>query len=429
MASPHNPPPERAPGANLRRVHLGAFYPNDHHHTLWGHPEAGSQIEFADFARFARSAERGLFDFVFLAEANWLQEHRGRVVEHAILDKPDSLTVLAGLAAETERIGLVATIGTTFSDPTDVATRLATLHRLSGGRAGWNVVTSHTSFGVGASANFRPGRMVAHADRYRQAEGFLAETARIWSGAEAAAGLAALPGPGPAIVQAGGSPEGRDLAAAHANVIFAGRRSIEASREFCADLRVRRRAAGRVDDLIILPSTSFVLGDTEQEAREIAAEWRLQEVTPKVAVFLLEEVWGIDLTDFDVDGPLPTQDPDWEHADRYARGQVGGERDARVLVESWRTLQRERGLSTRALLGEVRARRDFVGTPKSVADQINHWVQTGAADGFVVNPSVVPSGLDAFVDRVIPELQELGVYRTEYAGSTIHDHLAERGDA
>src|SRR5215217_3601299 len=123
-----------------RRVHLGAFYPNDHHHTLWGHPDAGSQIEFEAFRSFTASAERGIFDFVFLAEANWLQEHRGAVVEHAILDKPDSLTTLAALAAETTHIGLVATIGTTFSDPYHVARQFATLSRLSGGRAGWNVV-------------------------------------------------------------------------------------------------------------------------------------------------------------------------------------------------------------------------------------------------------------------------------------------------
>jgi alkanesulfonate monooxygenase SsuD/methylene tetrahydromethanopterin reductase-like flavin-dependent oxidoreductase (luciferase family) len=406
-----------------RTVHLGAFYPNDNHHTLWGHPDAGSQIEFEAFRHFARSAERGLFDFVFLAEANWLQEHRGRVVDHAILDKPDPLTVLAGLAAETERIGLVATVGTTFSDPYDVARRLAAIQHLSGDRAGWNVVTSHTSFGIGASTNFRPDRMVAHADRYRQADAFIREVQRLWSGADPDAAFAPLAGERPAIVQAGGSGEGRDLAATHADVVFAGRRSIEDSRAFCADIRTRRRALGRDDDIVILPSTAFVLGDTPAEAEERAREWRALEMTPRVAAFLLEEVWGHDLSDFDVDGPLPDFDPDWEHAYAFTRGQVGGERDARVLVEGWRHLAAEQKLSTRELLGVVRARRDFVGTPKQVADQIDTWVQTGAADGFVVNPSVVPSGMDDFVDRVVPELQELGVFRTSYSGSTLHDHL------
>lgn len=412
----------------VRRVHLGAFYPNDHHHTLWGHPEAGSQIEFAAFRHFARSAERGKFDFVFLAEANWLQEHRGAVVDHAILDKPDSLTTLAALAAETENIGLVATIGTTFSDAYNVARQLATVHQLSQGRAGWNVVTSHTSFGVGASTNFRQGRMVAHADRYRQADAFIREVQGYWDQTEPRfqnPGFAPLVGSKPGIVQAGGSDEGRDLAARHADVIFAGRRTIDDSRAFYADLAERRAAAGRTDDLVILPSTAFVLGDTPEEAAERAAEWRAMEITPKVATFLLEELWGGDLSDFDVDGPLPSFDPDWDHATAYARGRVGGERDPRVLVATWRETARKDGLNTRQLLGKVLARRDFVGTPKQVADEINLWVQTRAADGFVVNPSVVPSGIDEFVDRVVPELQELGVYRTEYTGSTLADHLAD----
>lgn len=409
----------------LRQVHLGAFYPNDHHHTLWSHPDAGSQIEFDAFRHFARSAERGLFDFVFLAEANWLQEHRGRVIDHSILDKPDPLTVLAALAGETERIGLVATVGTTFTDAYDVARRLAAIQHLSGGRAGWNVVTSHTSFGIGASSNFRPDRMVAHADRYQQADAFIREVDRLWSGADPDAAFAPVAGHRPAIVQAGGSGEGRDLAATHADVVFAGRRSIEESRAFCADIRSRRHAVGRGDEIVIMPSTAFVLGDTPAEAEERLREWRALEMTPRVAAFLLEEVWGHDLSDFDVDGPLPSFDPDWEHAYAFTRGQVGGERDARVLVAEWRRIADERKLSTRELLSVVRARRDFVGTPKQIADTINHWVQSGAADGFVVNPSVVPSGIDDFVDAVVPELQELGVFREAYAGSSIIEHLRQ----
>ncbi|GAA2224487.1 LLM class flavin-dependent oxidoreductase [Herbiconiux moechotypicola] len=412
----------------LRRVHLGAFYPNDHHFTLWSHPDAGSQIEFDAFLRFARGAERGLFDFVFLAEANWLQEHRGRVVDHAILDKPDPLTVLSGLAAETTHIGLVATVGTTFSDPYDVARRLAALQHLSQGRAGWNVVTSHTTFGIGASTNFRPGRMVAHADRYRQADAFLREVGALWAGDDPSAAFDAVAGHRPAIVQAGGSPEGRDLAAAHADVVFAGRRSIPESKAFCDDVRARRRAAGRHDQVLFLPSTAFVLGDTPAEAEERLREWRALEMTPRTAIFLLEEVWGHDLSGLDVDGPLPAFDPDWAHAEAFTRGEVGEARDARVMIAEWRALAEERSLSVRELLGVVRARRDFVGTPRQVAEEINAWVQAGAADGFVVNPSVVPSGIEEFVDRVVPELQELGVYREEYSGSTLHDHLHE-GDA
>jgi alkanesulfonate monooxygenase SsuD/methylene tetrahydromethanopterin reductase-like flavin-dependent oxidoreductase (luciferase family) len=410
-----------------RRVHLGAFYPNDHHHTLWGHPDAGSQIDYSAFRHFTTSAERGIFDFVFLAEANWLQEHRGAVVEHAILDKPDSLTTLAALAAETTNIGLVATIGTTFSDPYHVARQLATVQRLSGGRAGWNVVTSHTTFGKGASTNFRPGRMVEHAERYRAADRFITEVQAWWSQADAAhrsAGFAPLGDDRPTIVQAGGSPEGRDLAARHASVIFAGRSSIQGSQEFYRDLHARAAAVGRPAPLI-MPSTAFVLGDTAADAEERLREWRALEMTPKVATFLLEEVWGVDLSDYDVDGPLPSFDPNWDHAYGYTRGRVGGERDARVLVGQWREIAERDKLSVRELLSVVLARRDFVGTPRQVADEINEWVQSRAADGFVVNPSIVPSGMDEFVNRVVPELQELAVYPTEYSGATLRAHVGD----
>lgn len=409
----------------VRTVHLGAFYPNDHHHTLWGHPQAGSQIEFGAFEQFARSAERGLFDFVFLAEANWLQEHRDRVIEHAILDKPDSLTLLAALAAETSRIGLVATIGTTFADAFHVARQFAALQRVSNGRAGWNVVTSHTSFGQGATTNFRPGRLGRHEDRYTDAERFVQDVLSYWDPARAIGSAPfAVPDERPVIVQAGGSEAGRDLAGRYADAVFAGRRSIELSREFADDIRGRSHSYGNPEALI-LPSTAFVLGDTEAEAQERQREWRDLEMTPKVAAFLLEEVWGGDLSDFDVDGPLPSFDPDWDHAYAYTRGMVGGERDARTLVAGWRHLAETEHFSVRQLLSTVRARRDFVGTGRSVALQINEWVQAGAADGFVVNPSVVPSGLDDFVDAVVPELQELGVFRTEYTGNSLRDHLTQ----
>ncbi|TIH34824.1 LLM class flavin-dependent oxidoreductase [Subtercola vilae] len=406
----------------LHRVHLGAFYPNDHYYTLWSKAPLGSQVEFVAFRHFAQSAERGLFDFVFLAEANWLQEHRGRVVEHAIMDKPDSLTVLAALAAETTRVGLVATIGTTFSDPYTVARQLETLQALSGHRAGWNVVTSHTTFGVGASTNFRPGRMVAHADRYRAAAAFLEGTWGFWGDHEK-----------PVIVQAGGSDEGRALAAAHADVIFTGRRSLPESREFLTDLAARAATHGRPAPKV-LPSTAFVLGDSQADADERAREWAQLEMTPAVARFILEEVWGGDLTDFDVDGPLPGFDPDWKVADAYTRGGVDGERDARTLIARWRDLSEREHLSVRQLFGTVLARRDFVGTPLAVAEQINHWVQSRASDGFVVNPSVVPGvpgqpgGLDEFVDRVVPELQNMGVYPAEYAGESLREHITG-GDA
>lgn len=158
-------------------IHLAAHFPGVNNTTVWTDPSAGSQIEFESFAHLARTAERGLFDFFFLAEGLRLREHRGRIHDLDVVGRPDTFTVLAALAGVTDRIGLTGTINTTFNEPFEVARQFATLDHLSDGRAGWNIVTSSDAF---TGANFRRGGFLAHADRYRRAEEFVTVARRFW---------------------------------------------------------------------------------------------------------------------------------------------------------------------------------------------------------------------------------------------------------
>jgi len=176
------------------------------------------------------------------------------------------------------------------------------------------------------------------------------------------------------------------------------------------------------DDLKILPAATFVLGDTPADAEERAAQVRRQQVGPQTAIAFLEQVWGRDLSAYDPDGPLPDVDPDPENVS-ITRGRVRHERDTVALARQWRELAESRNLSIRELIIETSARQSFIGTPAQVAEQIDSYVQADASDGFILVPHLTPGGLDEFVAKVIPELQDRGSFRTNYAGSTLRDHL------
>jgi alkanesulfonate monooxygenase SsuD/methylene tetrahydromethanopterin reductase-like flavin-dependent oxidoreductase (luciferase family) len=166
---------------------------------------------------------------------------------------------------------------------------------------------------------------------------------------------------------------------------------------------------------------TYALGDTEEEAAEHAAEIRRAQVGPQTAIAFLEGIWGRDLSGYDPDGPLPDLEPDLVEGVSKGRAQFRGDRGA--IVDQWRALAQEKDLSIRELAIEVTAPQSFIGTPQTVADQINEFVQTDAADGFIFVPHLTPSGLDDLVDKVVPLLQEKGVFRTDYTGPTLRDHL------
>lgn len=418
------------------RMHLAAHFPGVNSTTVWTDPRSKSQIDFASFEHLARTAERGLFDFFFLAEGLRLREHKGRIHDLDVVGRPESITVLNALAAVTERLGLAATVNATFNEPYELARRLATLDHLSRGRAAWNVVTSSDAF---TGENFRRGGFLDRADRYARAAEFVATARELWDSwtPEGVArpfahqgrhfdiagefGLPRSPQGQPVVIQAGDSDEGREFAAATADVVFTRHGTLGAGREFYADVKGRLATYGRSpEDLKIMPGVTVVLGDTAADARERAAEIRHRQVSPQNALLALERIWGVDLSSYDPDGPLPDIDPEPEPALAQGRVRVA---DPLAVAERWRALSRAKGLSIRQTVIEASGRQSFVGTPETVAAELDEFVTAGAADGFILVPHLTPGGLDEFVDRVVPLLQERGAFRTEYTGTTLRSHL------
>ncbi|WP_204808424.1 NtaA/DmoA family FMN-dependent monooxygenase [Mycobacterium riyadhense] len=435
-------------------IHLAAHFPGVNNTTVWTDPGAGSQIAFDSFVHLARTAERGLFDFFFLAEGLRLREHRGRIYDLDVVGRPDTFTVLAALAGVTDRIGLTGTINTTFNEPFEVARQFATLDHLSGGRAGWNIVTSSDAF---TGANFRRGGFLAHADRYVRAEEFLTVAREFWASwapdavvADVAVGVyidperirsveftgshfdvrgfATLPaGPQgqPVLLQAGDSDEGRTFGARHADALFTLHGSLEDGQRYYADVKRRAKAHGRdPNQLKVFPAATFVLGDTDDEAQDKARHIRYQQVSGATAIAMLEQVWGRDLSGYDPDGPLPDFAPIVDSNITQGRVRHG---DPIAVARKYRERALAENLSIRELVIAVTSRQQFVGTPTYIADEIDRYIQADACDGFILVPHLTPHGLDEFVDRVVPLLQERGAFRTEYTGETLREHLGLAG--
>lgn len=436
-----------------KQVKLAAHFPGVNNTTVWSDPRSGSQIDFSSFEHLAHTAERGKFDFLFLAEGLRLREHAGKILDSDVVGRPNTTTVLAALSAVTTRLGLAGTLSSTFNEPYEVARQVASIDHLSGGRAAWNVVTSPDAW---TGQNFRRGGFLKREDRYRRAEEFLATVRELWDSwtPDAVVGdkengvfargierfvhsgpqfdirgeftVPRTPQGQPIVIQAGDSDEGREFAAKTADVIFSRHGSLESGKEFFADVKRRLPAYGREPgELLIMPAATFVLGDTEEDAHEQAREIRYQQVRPATAIQFLEQVWSRDLSAYDADGPLPEIDPDPE-AEPLTWGRVRHEKDPLAVAAKWRAIAEEKKLSIRELVIEVTARQQFVGTARQVAESIDEYVQSDAADGFVLVPHLTPGGLDAFVDDVVPRLQERGVFRTDYTGDTLREHLFSR---
>ncbi|MGW3786727.1 NtaA/DmoA family FMN-dependent monooxygenase [Micromonospora chokoriensis] len=438
-----------------KQIILAAHFPGVNNTTVWSDPASGSQIDFDSFVHLARTAERGKFDFFFLAEGLRLREQRGRIHDLDVVGRPDTLTVLAALAAVTTHLGLAGTLNTTFREPYELARQLASLDHLSGGRAAWNVVTTSDAF---TGENFRRGGYLDRSLRYERAAEFVRTARQLWESWPAGAVVGDRDGgryvahadPGafahhgdqfdiaghftvprspqvhPVILQAGDSPDGREFAVSSADAIFSRHGTLEDGQEFYRDVKSRLARYGRhPDDLKIIPGVTFVLGDTDAEAQERAHHIRRQQVSPQTAILLLEQLWNRDLSGYDPEGPLPVEDPDVS-ADAISRGRAGMYPDPVDTARQWRALAEEKGLGIRDLIIEVTGRQSFIGTPRQIAERMNHFVQSDAADGFILVPHLTPGGLDDFVDQVVPLLQERGVFRTEYAGTTLRDHLGLR---
>ncbi|MET0348439.1 MAG: LLM class flavin-dependent oxidoreductase [Rhizobacter sp.] len=427
-----------------RRLHLGAFLMESGHHVAaWRDPGVPPRagLDFGLYRHLARTAEQALFDLVFVADSVAVEEGPG-AERLSRSTRFEPLTLLSALAAVTERIGLVATVTATYNEPYHVARKFASLDHLSGGRAGWNLVTSDNAAEAG---NFGRARHVGHADRYARAEEFLRVVQGLWDSwdddafiDDRAGGLyhrpearhvlahegehfnvrgplnvARSPQGQPVIVQAGASEAGRRLAAASAELVFTAQPTLQAAQAFRADLRSRAAALGRPGDAIkVLPGLYAIVAESRAEADDKAAALEAL-VEPAAAVGVLSRMIGnFDLSGFPLDEPLPELPPT-----------DTGQRSRQLLLGS---LAREGGLTLRQLAMKIaggRGHLSVVGTADDVADVMQHWFEQEGADGFNVMPPTVPAGLDDFARLVVPELQRRGLFRTRYDGHTLRDHL------
>ena len=427
-----------------KQIHLAAHFPGVNNTTVWSDPRSGSQIEFSSFAHMARTAERACFDFFFLAEGLRLREQGGQIYDLDVVGRPDTFTVLAALAAVTDRLGLTGTINSTFNEPYEVARQFATLDHLSAGRAGWNVVTSWDAF---TGENFRRGGFLPQEQRYGRAKQFMLTAWELfdsWRGDEILAdktsgaflsdrdagvfdhhddqfqisgrfNVPRSPQGRPVILQAGDSEEGREFAAETADAIFTRHSGYASGRAFYADVKGRLARYGRQpDELVVLPAATFVLADTDAEAQERSRHVREQQVSGATAIKLMEQVWNRDLSEYDPDGPLPDVEP-LIGAETIAPGRasVRMHKDPLGTARQWRELAEAKNLSIRQLMIEVSARQSFVGSAATIADEMERFVRDEVCDGFILVPHITPGGLDDFADNVVPILQERGVFRAE----------------
>jgi FMN-dependent oxidoreductase (nitrilotriacetate monooxygenase family) len=428
-----------------RRLHINLFINSrGHHEASWRHP-AASPLALTDIAYYqelARKAEAGLLDSIFLAD----QLNLGEDVARAGRNWLEPVTALGALAVSTSRIGLIATASTTYTEPYNLARQYASLDHMSGGRVGWNIVTS---WAADAARNYSGGSQVSHADRYERAEEFVQVVSALWdswaddaivddraSGQYArrekiraidhvgphykVAGPLNVPRPPqgrPVFVQAGSSDTGRRFAARHAEAVFTAQMEKATAQAFYADLKAHVRAAGRAEDqALILPGLSPVIGSTEAEARRIAAE--LNDLAdPEVGRKRLSgRFGGHDFSHLLLDRPLTAEDfPDPATVEA-----------ARSRTEVIVGLVRREKMTLRQLLAYMAgARGHYVtaGTPEQIADLIEDWFRDGAADGFNLMPPVLPAMLDVFIAEVIPLLQKRGLFRTAYEGTTLRSHF------
>ena len=428
-----------------QRMHIGAFLQGfGHHQAAWRHASTNlaSEFSFAHYLALTKIAEQGCFDLVFLADTvgfrDWEIPALKRMPRAAVIEP---ITLLAALAVSTQNIGLVATASTTYNEPYTIARMFGSLDVLSGGRVGWNLVTSTTE---SEARNYHLSAQMKHESRYERASEFASVVEGLWRSWEEGAfvkdkasgiyfdpdKLHALnhqgkhfsvkgplntpPSPQgrPVIVQAGSSDDGKELAARTAEVVFTAQPTFESAQRFYSDLKSRLAKFGRDKEALkILPGMLPIVGATQAEAYQKFLELQTL-VHQDIGLGQLKDLFGgFDLSDYDLDGPLPDI-PETE----------GGKTRRQILID---IAQRER-LSIRQLYQRTTAARGFlllVGTVQHIADEMERWFTQGAADGFNIMAPVMPRDLQDFVTHVVPELQKRGLMNTTYTTTTLRSRL------
>jgi FMN-dependent oxidoreductase (nitrilotriacetate monooxygenase family) len=426
----------------MRKLHFGLFiYPGGHHLAGWRHPSVTPKeiLGFEYYKRAAVTAERGLFDLYFVGDMLAAREREGRLVAEGALNNIDSISIDSAVAGATRHIGVVATLSTTYNEPYAIAERFASLDHISGGRSGWNIVTTAND---DAALNFSRKTHMEKTLRYQRAKEFVDVCTGLWdSWADDAfirdvengvyfdpARMHVLDHKGPhfsvrgplniarpvqgwpVIVQAGASEAGRQIAAETAEMVFAAGGPMADAQRFYADVKGRMEAAGRNrDHMKILPGALVVVGETMEEARR-KRDLLDSLVHPDSGMGSLSIALGCDASQFDLDGPLPEIPETNQSKSSRQRVVDRARRDNLTVRQLAQIAGGYGGLS-------------FTGTPQSIADQMEEWLLGDACDGFNVMFPYVPGGLDDFVDMVVPELQRRGLFRTEYEGKTLRENL------
>jgi len=424
----------------MMRIGLSMRY-QGYHRAAWRHPDvpSGGAIDFQYFLDSARKAEAAKLDMIFFADGIGVRADdtpKGSLARDSRNAELEPLTLLSAVGACTSHIGLVATASTTYNEPFHIARKYASIDHISGGRAGWNVVTSWSQQ---EAWNFSRDEHLGYEERYERADEFVDVVKKLWDSWEDDAfirdketGLfydesklhvpnhkgkhfsvrgplnsARTPQGRPIIVQAGAAEAGREIAAKNADVVYSASFDISSARKYYVDLKDRLKKYGRTDDqLLIMPGLTTYVGRTRQEAQDKYDQ--LQElIDPLSGLSILYSTLG-DLSAYDLDGPVPDT----------ASGAVNS------IGNSLLEVARRDNLTIRQLY-KLRASggRQLLGTAADIVDDMEMWFKEGAADGFNLCPAVLPNSLDDFVELILPELRKRGLFRTEYASSTLRGNL------
>lgn len=423
-----------------RQIHLGCFPIHLGGNVgAWRHPEvqATGSTDLEWVLNLARIAEAGKLDMLFVADSTYASENSTPFdINHF-----EPITILSAAAAVTKNIGVVATMSTSYSQPFATARQIASLDKLSGGRAAWNAVTSSNS---GVARNFNGEKLMEHDHRYRIAREYIEVVKGLWDTWEDDAfprdkqagvyfdpakmhrlhhkgeffqvqgplNIERSPQGRPVIFQAGASEAGRDLAARDADAVFSNRETIDECRLYTADLRARARRHGRPDgEILVLPVITPIVGGTEEEAQRHSRELN-ELLDAKTALSFLSRYFSsFDFSTFELDKAAPDLSGIASDANRSS---------AEYLIR----IAKDENLTLRQLAYRAAApRTDFTGTPEQIADRLQLYFETQACDGFMVATDISPRGLSAITEQVVPVLQKRGLFRTDYEGTTLRSHL------
>jgi len=429
--------------ADKKMLRLGAFMrPASIHTGAWRYPGGwpDANFNFAKIKQMAQRLEQAKFDAFFMADHMAVLNMPAKALKRSPTSTSfEPFTLLSALSQATERLGLAATASTTFDAPYHIARRFASLDHISGGRAAWNVVTTSNP---DAALNFGMDEHMEHSARYRRAREFIDVVTGLWdSWADDAfvrdvengvffdpdkmhvldhkGEFLSVRGPlniarpiqgWPVIVQAGSSEPGRQLAAETAEAVFTAQSSLAVGQAFYKDVKGRMAKLGRSPDhMKILPAAFIVVGETLDEAKRKRALLD-SLVHDDSGLASLSIALGHDASGFDLDGPLP--DIPETNASKSGRERT---------IE----LARRENLTVRQLAQRIGGHTglQFIGTAKTIADQMEEWLVTEGSDGFTVQFPYLPGGLEDFVTLVVPELQRRGIFRTEYEGRTLRENL------